>query len=118
MLLQLEGVPVEGFPGAPKRTRDLLPALFQPAAPAFEDLQSYIGVGLGEQRQANAEAFVLPRGRAVVAQLLLQPFLAVSGQLVDGATALSDAGDARGFVLGEQALGDEVLQAGIERAVG
>jgi hypothetical protein len=119
VLLQLQGVAVELLPRAPERSRDLLPALLEAAAPALEDLQADVGVGLSEEREAHAEALVLPCRRAPFGKLILQPLLALGGELVDDpAAAAGDGGVGRGVVRGEQPGREHVLQAGVERAVG
>src|SRR4051794_15218908 len=49
VLLQLEGVAVELFSRATQGARDLFPAFFEPAAPALEDVEPDVGVGLREE---------------------------------------------------------------------
>src|SRR4051794_4973490 len=118
MLLELHRVAVELLPGATERARDLLSSFLEPGAPALEDLQPDVGVGLREESEAHPEALVLPRRRTTLGELLLQPLLALGGELVDDPAAPTCSGFARRLVGGEQAGGQHLLEAGVERAVG
>src|SRR4029077_19643768 len=87
VLLELEGVAIELLPGATQAAGHPLPAFFEPAAPALEDLQADVGVGLREKREPDAEALVLPGRRTVLGELVLQALLAFGGELVDDPAA-------------------------------
>ena len=93
--LELEGVAVELLAGAGDRGAGVRLALLEPAAPALEDPQPDVGIGLGEEGEPDAEGFVVPRRRAALGELLLQPLLAVSGELVDVLLAPAGPGLAR-----------------------
>src|SRR3954452_10815433 len=118
VLLQLERVAVELLSGAPQRAGHLFPSLLEPTAPALEDLQPDVRVGLGEEREPHPEAVVVPCGRATFGELLLQSFLALRRELVD-----DPAAPARSRLTGlgvgrDQPAGKHLLEARVERAVG
>src|ERR1051325_2588657 len=63
VVLQLEGVAVDSFPGPRQGGRYAFQPLFQPAAPAFQDAEAYVGPGMGEEGEMDAEPFILPSRR-------------------------------------------------------
>src|SRR6185312_6154982 len=117
--LQLERVAVQALSGPRQRRAEGIQPLFEPGPAALQDAQPDVRAGLAEEGEPDAEAVVLPRGRARLGQELLQPLLALRGQPVDDLRPAAGQGAARhaGFLLGDQALGQEVLEAGVERAV-
>ena len=60
--LQLEGVLVHALAGAGEDARTFEP-LVEPGAPALEDPQPGLGVGLREEGEPDVEVLVLPGGR-------------------------------------------------------
>jgi hypothetical protein len=116
--LKLEGVAVEPLAGSTQRRGDVFLTLLEPATPALEDAKSYRRIGLPEKGEPDAEAFVVPGGGTALGELLVQPFLAVGGQLVHVLLAASRAGLARGVVRGDEAGVEQRGQAGIQAAVG
>src|SRR5580700_5877758 len=78
MPVQLQGVTVHTLPGACEGRPDGLHAFLEPAATALEDPEPYVGPGLSEKREMNAEPVVFPRRGSTFAEEFLQPLLAVS----------------------------------------
>src|SRR5260370_14191798 len=130
MPVQFQGVPVYTFPGAREGRPDGLHAFLEPAATALEDPEPYVGPRLPEKREMNAEPVVFPRRGTTFTEEFLQPLLAVCGQPVHlqrPAARARPRGPARGgrcpwpgllVLLGDQAGGEEFVQAGIQRPVG
>src|SRR6478609_3707747 len=87
--LQLEGVLVHADAGAGHGVLDELQALRHPGAPALQDPQPRLGVGLPEEREPEAEVLVLPRGGAGGGQHVLELLLALGRELVDDPGALA-----------------------------
>src|SRR3984885_14067020 len=82
MPVQFQGVAVDALPGSRQSRPDGLHALLEPAAPALEDPEPYVGPRLPEKREVNPEPVVVPRRGTSLAEELLQPLLAVGGQPV------------------------------------
>src|SRR5438045_7582418 len=82
MPVQFQGVAVYALPGAREGRPDGLHPFLEPAPPALEEPEPYVGPGLPEKREMNSEPVVLPRRRASFAEEVRQPFLAVGGQPV------------------------------------
>src|SRR5258708_1725311 len=61
--LQLQRVAVQALSCAGQGRTHAVEPLFQPAAAAFEDAQPHLGLGVPEEGEMDAEAFVLPSGR-------------------------------------------------------
>ena len=60
MALQLGGVEVEPLPALGRCGAEGVEALLEPAAAAFEDAQSHISLGAGEEGEVHVEGVVLP----------------------------------------------------------
>src|SRR6516225_6805112 len=82
MTVQFQGVAVHTLPGACEGRPDGLHTFLKAAATALEDPEPYVGPGLPEEREVNAEPVVVPRRRAALAEELLQPLLALGRQPV------------------------------------
>src|SRR5580693_1768428 len=130
MPVQFQGVTVHTLPGACEGRPDGLHAFLEPAATALEDPEPYVGPGLPEKREMNAEPVVFPRCRSTLTEEFLQPLLAVGGQPVHLQRPTARARPCRtgragrysrlGLVvlLGDQAGGEEFVQTRIQRPVG
>src|SRR6266566_8529641 len=64
MLVKLERVAVQPFPGPGEGRPHTVEPLLEPGAPAFEDPQPDVGAGLAEEGEMNAEAVVFPGCRS------------------------------------------------------
>src|SRR5580704_3546538 len=130
MPVQLQGVTVHTLPGACEGRPDGLHAFLEPAATALEDPEPYVGPGLPEKREMNAEPVVFPRRRSTFAEEFLQPLLAVSGQPVHLQRPAARARPCRpgwanrdsrlGLVVlfGDQAGRQKFMQTRIQRPIG
>src|SRR5215218_580369 len=122
VLLQLQRVAVELLPGAGQPGPQAVAALLDPAPPALQDPQPDLGVGLGEEREVDAEALVVVRRRAGLGEQFGEPLLAVRGELVDDLGPLAGQrrhGGVRGWIpFGDPAPLAHPPQRRVERAVG
>jgi hypothetical protein len=126
--LELERVTVHPFPGARERRAYPFHPVFEPASPAFQDPQPDVGPGLAKEREVHAELVVFPGRRAGLGQQILQPLLPFSGQPVDDLGPARAARTGRGarsrgrlrvvVFPGDQAIGVQLVQAGVEGSVG
>src|ERR1700756_1877820 len=82
MSVQFQGVAVHAFPGSRQGRPDGLHALLEPAAPALEDPEPYVGPRLPEECEVNPEPVVLPRRGTPPAEGFPHPFFAVARQPV------------------------------------
>jgi hypothetical protein len=85
--VQLAGVAIDLLLGPGQRRPQALAALFDAAAAALEDAHPHVGRGPREERQVDAEAFVVPGLRPGVAEQLPEALLALRGELVDPPSA-------------------------------
>ena len=122
--LQFERVAVHPLAGARERRPQPFHPVLEAAPPALQDPQPDVCPGLAEEREVDAELVVFPGRRARVDELVLEPLLALGGQPVDdlrpaGRTARPAVRRRRLVaLLGDQALGVQLVQAGVQGAVG
>ena len=114
MALELQGVAVDALSRPGEAGPDVVQALLEPAAPTLENAQPGVGVGATEEGEVNAEALVLPGGRAGLGEQVAEPLLALGGELVDDPGTASGKGGGSAGVgrgLGDPAALLQVLQA-------
>lgn len=123
MALELKRVVVEALPGARQGGAHLLQTLLQPAAATLEHAHAYVARRLPEEGEPGREVLVLVRVGARLREQFLEVLLTVRRQPVDdlGATPCEWCGERiLGWVrrlLDQPAVGDQRLEAGIERPV-
>lgn len=121
--LELKRVVVEALPGACQRGTHLLQALLQPAAAAFEDSHADVARGLPEKGETSCEVLVLVRVGTRLREQLLEVLLTFRRQPVDDLCATPCEWCGEGVLggvprlLDQPAVGDQRLEAGVERAV-
>ena len=119
--LQLEGVAVEPLAGARERGAEAVDALLEPRPAALEDAQPGGGVGAPEEGEVDAEPLVLPGRGPALGEQVLEVLLALGRELVDDARRACPrrpAASRSAGVLGDRARAQQLLEAGVERAVG
>src|SRR5580698_752431 len=118
--LEFKGVAVYSLAGPGRRGPEPLKALLQPAAAALENPHPDIGLSQAEEREVDAEAVVLPGRRTRLGQQILESLLAFRGEPVDDLGSSWPVqrpdGRVRDF-LRDQAVGQQVLQGRIQRAI-
>ena len=123
MPLQLERVAVHPLASARERRAQPLHPVLKPASPALKDPQPDVHPGLAEEREVDAELVVLPGGGPRVDELVLEPLFALGGQPVDdlrppGRPGWPDVLAGLVAFLGDEAVGVQLRQAGVQGAVG
>src|SRR4051812_11856805 len=117
VFLKFERVVVHALSRTGQRRAHALQAFLQPAAPAFEDAQPYIGTGLGEEGEVHAEPLVVPRRGSRFGQQVLQAFLTFGRQPVHDLRATGASRPRRRrllVVFRDQSLPEELLETRIE----
>lgn len=123
MALELKRVVVEALPGARERHAHLVQALLQPAAAALQHPHAHIARRLSEEGETRGEVLVLVRVGAGLGEQFLEVLLTFRRQPIDdlGATPCEWCGEGvlRSVprLLDQPAVGDQRLEAGVERAV-
>ena len=120
-LVELMGVVVDLLPCPGEGCAQPFAALLDRPPAAFEDPHPRVGRGAGEEREVDAEAFVVPRLRSGLGQQLGEPLLAVCGDPVDPpAPPRPAAWLLRGLlrILDDQSGAREAAQRRVQRPVG
>src|SRR6266480_862424 len=115
MPLQFQGVAIHALPGAREGRPDGLHPFLEPAAPALEDPEPYVGPGLPEKREVNSEPVVLPRRWPSLAEEFGQLLLAIGVPFSSPSTASSSTPERLRPTLPPEARGIPVCSGSMPR---